>query len=102
MMTMLAFLSQYFLTVMVVLAILALACLQAFQYHRRTLRKHATRRIRERMGCPSPMVEAMTANAFEEDRRRCFEAGMDEFMAKPFTKKDLARILQQLDQRKVS
>jgi PAS domain S-box-containing protein len=62
----------------------------------------ATRRIRERVGHPAPMIVAMTANAFEEDRRRCFEAGMDEFMAKPFTKKDLARILVQLDQRKAS
>ncbi|HET9235693.1 MAG TPA: response regulator [Oligoflexus sp.] len=62
----------------------------------------ATRRIRERVGCPPPMIVAMTANAFEDDRRRCFEAGMDEFMAKPFTKKDLARILQHLDQRKAS
>jgi PAS domain S-box-containing protein len=62
----------------------------------------ATKRIRERVGYAPPMIVAMTANAFEDDRRRCFEAGMDDFMAKPFTKKDLARILQQLDQRKAS
>jgi PAS domain S-box-containing protein len=60
----------------------------------------ATKRIRERAGHQAIMIVAMTANAFEEDRRRCFEAGMDEFMAKPFTKKDLTRILRQLDERK--
>ncbi len=62
----------------------------------------ATRRIRERIGTQPLMIVAMTANAFDEDRRRCYEAGMDEFMAKPFTKKDLTRILRQLDERKAS
>lgn len=60
----------------------------------------ATKRIRERAGHQAIMIVAMTANAFEEDRRRCFEAGMDDFMAKPFTKKDLTRILRRLDERK--
>jgi PAS domain S-box-containing protein len=62
----------------------------------------ATRRIREQCKARPLMIVAMTANAFDEDRRRCFEAGMDDFMAKPFTKKDLARILKQLDERKAS
>jgi CheY-like chemotaxis protein len=28
----------------------------------------------------------MTASALDEDRQRCFDAGMDEFIAKPITK----------------
>jgi PAS domain S-box-containing protein len=31
-------------------------------------------------------IVAMTASALDEDRQRCFDAGMDEFIAKPITK----------------
>ena len=34
---------------------------------------------------------AVTANAFEEDRRRCLDAGMDDYLAKPFDREDLSR-----------
>ena len=35
-----------------------------------------------------------TANAFDEDRRQCFEAGMDDYLAKPFDRDALGRVLE--------
>jgi CheY-like chemotaxis protein len=44
------------------------------------------------MGHQGPMV-ALTANAFSEDRDRCLAAGLDDYLAKPFHKSDLAALL---------
>jgi signal transduction histidine kinase/CheY-like chemotaxis protein len=38
-------------------------------------------------------IVAITANAQKEDRNRCFEVGMDDFITKPFKPDDLIRIL---------
>jgi CheY-like chemotaxis protein len=36
---------------------------------------------------------ALTANAFAEDRTAYLEAGLDDYLAKPFEKSDLAALL---------
>jgi PAS domain S-box-containing protein len=43
----------------------------------------ATRRIRALPGGADIAILAMTANAFNEDKERCLDAGMDDFVAKP-------------------
>ena len=41
-------------------------------------------------GCPSRIpIVAMTANALPADKQKCFDSGMDDFIAKPFKKDDL-------------
>ena len=52
----------------------------------------ATKQIREIevvAGGHIPII-AMTANVMPGDRERCFAAGMDEFLSKPFHKAELA------------
>ena len=43
----------------------------------------ATRMVRALPNGSSIPILAMTANAFSEDRTRCFEVGMNDFIAKP-------------------
>ena len=53
----------------------------------------ATRLIRQTPGYEFTPILAMTANAFTEDRRYCLEAGMSDFLTKPFNPDVLFGIL---------
>jgi two-component system, sensor histidine kinase and response regulator len=47
------------------------------------------------VGCPR--IVAVTANAFAEDRALAIEQGMDDYLAKPFEKRDLEALLEGLE-----
>ena len=56
----------------------------------------AARRIRQmesEHGLPRLRLVALTANVFPQDREQCIEAGMDDFLAKPFTDAQLHAVL---------
>jgi len=42
---------------------------------------------------PRNIIVALTAGAFEEDRQRCMDVGMDDFIAKPVSLNDLATVI---------
>jgi two-component system sensor histidine kinase/response regulator len=55
------------------------------------------RKLEKLMKTKDPVkIIALTANTFQEDIESCMENGMDAFLEKPFTSKDLVTILQRL------
>ena len=58
----------------------------------------ATRSIRDReqaLGVHIPIV-AMTAHALKDDRERCLEAGMDDYISKPINTRELSLLLEKM------
>lgn len=53
-----------------------------------------TRRIRKGGRADHPWIIAMTANVFEEERRRCLAVGMNAFLGKPFEVENLVRAIE--------
>jgi signal transduction histidine kinase/ActR/RegA family two-component response regulator/HPt (histidine-containing phosphotransfer) domain-containing protein len=52
----------------------------------------AMRRMESKSGCHTPIV-ALTAYASAEDRNRCRQAGMDDYLSKPFKAADMQAVL---------
>ncbi len=60
----------------------------------------ATRRIRQLLPADEqPVIVALTAGAFAEERERCREAGMDEFVTKPVRPEVLDEVLRKVSGR---
>lgn len=49
----------------------------------------ATKKIKQELRENSPTIVAVTANAFEKNKRACIDAGMVKIIKKPFSKKDI-------------
>ena len=56
----------------------------------------ATHRIRENLKGHQPYIIALTANAMEDDRQRCLEAGMNAHLPKPIKMDMLQKVLNQI------
>ena len=54
----------------------------------------ATKAIRNSNASGNPVIIAVTANATEENRNDCLEAGMDDFLAKPIRLSDIIGLIQ--------
>jgi two-component system sensor histidine kinase/response regulator len=52
----------------------------------------ATRRIRALPDGARRVIIAITANAYDDDRKRCMEAGMDDYLAKPHTPEQVLEV----------
>jgi len=56
---------------------------------------HAIRELERDSDSHTPII-GVTAHAMERDRKRCLEAGMDDYLSKPFKRQDLIEKLDSL------
>jgi CheY-like chemotaxis protein len=61
----------------------------------------ATQKLRG-MKIKQPYIVALTADAFPETRRQAIDAGMDDYVTKPFVKMDIAEALKRFEERQSS
>ncbi|MCG8361820.1 MAG: response regulator, partial [Pseudanabaenales cyanobacterium] len=61
----------------------------------------ATQNIIAQWGEQRPWIIAMTANAMPEDKKACLAIGMDDYISKPFSLKDIQIILRKMQQCKM-
>lgn len=61
----------------------------------------ATQKLRG-MKIKQPYIVALTADAFPETRRQAIDAGMDDYVTKPFVKMDIAEALKRFEERQNS
>ena len=55
------------------------------------------RKYEESSGSPRRVpIVALTANTLDNDKDKCIKAGMDDYLAKPFTAQDLYRVIDNL------
>lgn len=59
----------------------------------------AARKIVKALGAQRPLIVALTANSFKEDREKCLEAGMDDFITKPVAREALEKIMRSVSDR---
>ncbi len=60
----------------------------------------ATQKIRNDLEMTEILIVALTANALDGDKEKCLEAGMNDFVSKPIDKKDIVRVLNELNDNK--
>ncbi|MFK7826283.1 MAG: response regulator [Oligoflexales bacterium] len=52
-----------------------------------------TQKIKKKYGNSAPPIIAVTANSTLENKKKCAESGMDDFITKPYTKDDILRAI---------
>ncbi|WP_419535192.1 response regulator [Endozoicomonas sp.] len=55
----------------------------------------ATKQLRAMTSTKETPIIALTANTLEEHKKRCMDVGMNSYLAKPFNKKELNKVIEE-------